>query len=157
GAIGDGIADDSGAIQDAIDDTLPTGTVFFPSGTYLIGTRHGQFGVFGANACGIDPGAQVQSGLFIGKPNITIRGAGRGTILRLPGTAKMRILTWVQPGLLLEKLVLDGNGALRVRFDPNGRPYSWPCGLVVDGLVAGFTTVGGSTVQDVEARNGIED
>jgi hypothetical protein len=38
GAVGDGITDDSTAIQNAIDSVGATGTVFFPKGTYLIVT-----------------------------------------------------------------------------------------------------------------------
>jgi uncharacterized protein (TIGR03437 family) len=122
-----------------------------------VGTSHGQWGEFGNNTCGVDPAAQIQGALFVNKPNLTFRGVGRSSIVQLASNAKMRILAWVQPGLLVEKLVFDGNGAQRVRLDSNGNPYSWPCGLVVDGLLAGTTSEGTTTIQDVEARNAIED
>jgi hypothetical protein len=38
GAVGDGITDDTAAVQSALDSTVGTGEVYFPSGTYLVGT-----------------------------------------------------------------------------------------------------------------------
>lgn len=159
GAKGDGVNDDSNAIQAAINDTLPGGTVFIPEGVYIIGTSHGQQGTIGPNACGIDPSSQEQSGLMVRKPNLRITGAGRGTILKLANRVKMRIISILGPNTLIEKLVLDGNGANRVQIDPaTGQPFSWPCGLVVGALLSGNAApIGNVTVRDIESRNGIED
>jgi uncharacterized protein (TIGR03437 family) len=165
GATGNGTTDDSDAIQAAIDDTAPGGTVVIPEGTYIIGTSHGSWGTYGAansstyNAtCGVPADAPVLSGLSLTKTNITITGVGRGSILMLAANAKMRIIGWTAPNVLIQKLVLDGNGARRLQIDPStGQPYSWPCGLIVDALLSGYNPSGGATIQDVESRNGIED
>ena len=159
GAVGDGVTDDSNAIQAAINDTAPGGTLTIPEGKYIIGTSHGQQGQFAPNSCGVDPNAQQQTGLLVNRPYLTIAGAGRGTILQLAGNVKMRIITIVAPNTTIEKLVLDGNAANRNRMDPaTGQPYNWPCALVVDALLGGNAApTGNVTIRDVEARNGIED
>ncbi len=158
GASGDGVTDDSNAIQAALNATLPGGTVLIPVGTYIIATSHGQAGNFGANTCGIDPNSQEQTGLMITKP-VTITGAGRGTILMLASNVKLDIIFIAAPNTTIEKLVLDGNGAQRIRIDPSsGQPYSYPCGLVVAGLINGHSPATGTDViVDVESRNAIED
>jgi uncharacterized protein (TIGR03437 family) len=158
GAVGDGVTDDSNAIQAAIDDTLPGGTVIIPEGTYIIGTSHGQQGQFVANTCGVDPNSQEQSGLMVIKPNLRITGTGRDTILKL-AKVKMRIISILGPYTMIEKLVLDGNGVNRVQIDPStGLPYQWPCGLVVGGLLDGNAApIGNVTIRDIESRNSIED
>jgi uncharacterized protein (TIGR03437 family) len=158
GATGNGTTDDSDAIQAAIDGTAPGGTVVIPEGTYIIGTSHGSWGTFGPASCGLPADAPVPNGLSVTKTNVTITGVGRGSILMLAGNAKLRIIGWTAPNVHIEKLVFDGNGAQRLRIDPTtGQPYSWPCGLIVDALLSGNSPSGGTTIRDVESRNGIED
>jgi uncharacterized protein (TIGR03437 family) len=158
GAKGDGVTDDSDAIQNAIDDTAPGGTVVVPSGTYIIATSHGTYASYGANSCGIDPNTPQDLGLNITKTNITLKGAGRSSILMLGPSAKMVIVNMAGPHALLEELVFDGNGANRLRRDANGQILNFPCGLVVAGLITGDQrTIGSCTIYDCEMRNGIED
>ena len=159
GATGDGVTDDSDAIQAAIDDTAPGGTVFIPSGTYIIATGHGSAGTYGANSCAIDPNEPQAVGLNITKTNLTLLGEGRGSILQIGPSAKVAIVNLSAPYALLRKLVFDGNGASRLRRDPGtGQILNYPCGLVVAGLINGFEpTVGNCTIDDVELRNAIED
>ena len=73
--------------------------------------------------------------------------------------ADLNILFIAAPNITVQKLVLDGNGAKRMRFNPNtGQPFNWPCGLVQAGLIDGYVRpVGSDTLQDIESRNGIED
>jgi uncharacterized protein (TIGR03437 family) len=160
GAVSDGVTDDSNAIQKAIDETAPGGTVFVPAGRYLLASSHGTFAQVGSNPCGLDPTRGEDAALVIRKANITFRGTGRDSVLQLGPNSKLEMLHFESAvGTLVEKLVFDGNGARRLRRDPaTGQYYSWPCGLVVAGLVVGdVRNTGQCTVRDVEVRNGIED
>jgi hypothetical protein len=158
GATGDGVTDDSDAIQRAIDDTAPGGTVVIPSGTYIIATSHGTYASYGANSCGIDPNTPQDLGLNITKTNITLLGEGRSSILMLGPSAKMVILNMAGPNALLKELAFDGNGANRLRRDANGQILNWPCGLIVAGLITGDQrTIGSCTIYDCEIRNALED
>ena len=49
GAKGDGVSDDSDAIQAAIDHTLPGGVVFIPAGIYIVATTHHTYATLGPN------------------------------------------------------------------------------------------------------------
>lgn len=160
GATGNGMTDDSNAIQAAINDTLPGGTVYFPPGTYIVATSHGagpEIGNASTNDCGLAPSTTEPVGLLVARPNVTLMGTGRDSILMLGPTAKMVIVHIAASGVTLNKLVFDGNGAKRVQIDPStGLPYNWPCGLVVSGLIDGGP-VTNVTFRDDEMRNAIED
>jgi uncharacterized protein (TIGR03437 family) len=163
GAKGDGVTDDSDAIQAAINDTAPGGTVMVPAGTYIIATSHHTFprnlDPMLAAPCGLALNTPEQNGLVLDKPGLTFIGEGRGSILMLGPAADMTILFLAAANITVQKLVFDGNGAKRIRFDPNtSQPFNWPCGLVVGGLIDGYASpVGADTLQDIESRNAIED
>src|SRR5579883_902168 len=72
GAKADGVTDDSGALQAAIDRTVPGGTVTIPDGTYLLAGIHG-FGspVSLPGACAGN-GGSVGSALVVSKPGLTL-------------------------------------------------------------------------------------
>lgn len=160
GATGDGMTDDSDAIQAAINDTAPGGSVFVPAGTYIIATSHYDAPRnLGSTPCGLPSNAPGKNGLLLNKPGLTFTGEGRDSVLMLGPNAGMAIVFVAAPNVTVQKLVFDGNGAKRLRIDPNtGQPFSWPCGLVVGALVVGYgPSVGNDTFQDIESRNGIED
>jgi uncharacterized protein (TIGR03437 family) len=156
GAKGDGVTDDSNAIQSAIDDTLPGGIVFFPAGTYMLGTAHGPPIMY-------SPGQAAQSGVAsesyaLDVPvGLTLRGEGRRSILKLM-PVRLGILQLRGAGSLVEKLVFDGNAFARYLRDPaTGFSYDWPHGNIVSTLIFGRSPVQGPIVRDCELRNALED
>ncbi|WP_317259129.1 glycosyl hydrolase family 28-related protein [Paenibacillus sp. J5C2022] len=90
GAKGDGITDDSAAIQAAFDAVPPGSVVFFPSGTYL---------------CGIAPGNNVEC-LNIVKEGI--HAIGSGVIKRAPN-AQGFLLRISANNVIVDGLTFDGN------------------------------------------------
>src|SRR3972149_4011481 len=73
GAVGDGVTDDTAAIQAAIDavTTAGGGTVYVPSGTYIIGST---------------------LTLPLYPTPITLRGSGSATILKLKDSANVNVI-----------------------------------------------------------------
>ena len=153
GAKGDGISDDANAIQAAIDDTLPGGTVFIPAGTYMLGTGHYTL-PYGSPISGVTGESYA---LKVSK-NITLRGEGRNSILKLM-PVRLGIGSSLADSFLFEKLVVDGNGAARFRRNPaTGLTYDWPEGLIVSGLwYVANANPGLKTIRDSEFRYGLED
>jgi uncharacterized protein (TIGR03437 family) len=156
GAKGDGVADDSNAIQSAIDDTLPRGTVFFPAGTYMLGTAHGP-PVMYSPAFAAQTGVASESYALDVPVGLTLRGEGRRSILMLM-PVRLGILQIRGNGSLVEKLVFDGNASARYLRDPaTGFSYDWPYGNIVSGLIYGRSPLQGPIVRDCELRNALED
>jgi uncharacterized protein (TIGR03437 family) len=156
GAKGDGVTDDSNAIQSAINDTLPGGTLFFPAGTYMLGTAHGP-------PIAYSPAQAAQSGVAsesyaLDVPvGLTLRGEGRRSILMLM-PVRLGILQLRGAGSLVEKLVFDGNAFARYLRDPaTGFSYDWPHGNIVSGMIYGRNPQQGPIVRDCELRNALED
>lgn len=165
GAKGDGAADDGPAIQAAINATAPGGTVLIPAGTYMLKSSAGAPGDMYASApCNAGQDLHVQDALIISKPNVTLTGTGRDTILKLGPAAKLQMVDLIGSNESVRKLVVDGNGAARIRIDPStGHAYGWPCGLVVATLIAvgplntPSRIANNALIQDVEARYALED
>lgn len=103
GAIGDGIADDSLAVQAAINDAqLFGGTVFFPAGTYLIGQT-----------------------VTISTGNILLSGVGFQSVLRIKaGTQANALLLSGCSNVQIRNLSIDGNMA---NVDTGGAIYATIC------------------------------
>jgi parallel beta-helix repeat protein len=97
GALGNGIVDDTAAIQRAVDRLEPSGILYFPAGTYLIDSTFGTASTASPGNFGIQ---------FVGKRDIQVVGAGSnqsvikdafaqevydndGRMTRLAGTATM--------------------------------------------------------------------
>lgn len=111
GAVGDGVTDDTAAIQAAID-AVPTGggTVFFPAGTYIVSITNGQ------TSLGI--------ALGITKTGVVLAGQGRGnTIIKLAGGQANYVAVIADKtsggatdlsGLMLKHLTIDQNSANNV-------------------------------------------
>jgi hypothetical protein len=153
GATGDGVTDDSNAIQTAIDDTLPGGTVLVPAGTYMLGTGH-----YTLDYGQIIDGVSSESYALKLWKNVTLQGVGRASILKLM-PVRLGIGFFLADNILVEELVFDGNGAQRLQLDPaTGISYGWPQGLIVSGLWDGSNPNPGSKVfSDSELRYGLED
>lgn len=73
GAVGNGVVDDTAAINNAITAATATkGTVFFPPGTYLVGTF---------------TGTGIANRAITAKPGVTLRGASRESVtLKVPNS-----------------------------------------------------------------------
>ena len=156
GAKGDGVTDDSNAIQSAINDTLPGGTVFFPAGTYMLGTAHGPPIVY-SPAQAAQSGVASESYALDVPVGLTLRGEGRRSILMLM-PVRLGILQLRGAGSLVEKLVFDGNASARYLRDPaTGFSFDWPHGNIVSTLIYGRSPVQGPIVRDCELRNALED
>jgi hypothetical protein len=145
GAKGDGLTDDAPALQRAVDSLGSAGgTIFIPAGTYMLGTSEGGVENF-------PNGNPILSAVILRNNNITFRGSGSGTVLKLMGNKKMRAISVTGQNVTVENLTVDGNKSLR-----NGTvPY--PGGDVVDALVYAGSTSSNVRVQNCEVRNGIED
>lgn len=146
GAKGDGVADDAPAIQKAINALAATGgTVNIPAGIYMLGTSAG-------SALNFPDGSGIQSAILTNKSNVTLKGAGSGTILKLMAHKKMRAISVTKSSnVTIDSIVVDGNKSQR--SDGQG----WPSADVVDTLIAGDNLSNHITVQNCEVRNGIED
>jgi hypothetical protein len=156
GAKGDGVTDDSNAIQSAINDTLPGGTVFFPAGTYMLGTAHGP-PIMYSPAQAAQSGVASESYALDVPVGLTLRGEGRRSILELM-PVRLGILQLRGAGSLVEKLVFDGNAFARYLRDPaTGFSYDWPHGNIVSAMIYGRNSVQGPIVRDCELRNSLED
>ncbi len=155
GAKGDGITDDSNAIQAALDDTLPGGTVFVPGGTYMLGTGH-YFFSYGQPMSGVSGESYA---LKLSK-EVTFQGEGRTSILKLM-PVRLGIGYFLDGNFLVEKMVFDGNNGARFLVDPTtGMPYPWPLGNIVDALWNGSNDnndSGSKVFRDCEFRNALED
>ncbi|MFQ5479790.1 MAG: right-handed parallel beta-helix repeat-containing protein [Thermodesulfobacteriota bacterium] len=98
GAKGDGVTDDTSAIQAAFDAIAAAGgirTVYFPSGTYLI-----------------------SAGININKNNITVRGEGESSVIQVKnnvgdlqfnGYGAMFLIATGSSHIVIKDLLLDGN------------------------------------------------
>lgn len=150
GAKGDGVTDDASAIQKAVAALASTGgTVTVPAGTYMLGTSAGGVGNY-------PNGTRIQNAIIINKPNVTLKGAGSATVLKLMPHAKMRALIVTASNVTVDGIVIDGNKSQR------DSGTGWPSGDVVDALSGAFRESGASpitsiTMQNCETRNGIED
>ncbi len=98
-AKGDGVQDDTAAIQAALDKIQDSATIYFPPGTYRI-TRT----------------LQIPLGRFLG---VTLLGHGRTTVLAWDGAPGGRMF-WTQDGMPYSRyvgLTWDGRGKAAVGFD----------------------------------------
>lgn len=152
GAKGDGTSDDSSAIQSAINSLgSGGGSIYFPSGTYMLGTANPstQFGSY-------PDGTPVLSAIIVTNPNITLWGATSGggsyrmATLKLMSHKKLRILSASGNGFKINNLIFDGNKPNR------DEGTGWPTADVVDALVIQWMN-NDVQVSNVESRNGIED
>ena len=103
GAIGDGVADDTAAIQAAVDAAELTGqSVYLPAGTYLVSSVNGSGAV------------NISSG-------IEMFGDGASTILKLKaGSTGMVVYAYspsVYSGLRLHDFTVDGNNVATAQLD----------------------------------------
>lgn len=95
GAIGDGVADDRAAIQNALF-AGAGGDIFFPDGKYLCGKGEGFWCL------------QVPGGMRLMGPTV-----GKAILLQAPVPGSVRLLQIDSPGVTVENLILDGNKALQ--------------------------------------------
>ena len=144
GAKGDGSTDDVSAIQAAIDSLPYGGTVFFPAGTYMLGTSSGGVGVF-------PDWTPIQTALIVRTDNVLLTGEGNQSILKLMPNAKMRVISVISSNVIFEKITVDGSKANRDGSVP------WPDGDVVDGLLYAYSSAKNVTFRYCEVRNAIED
>ncbi len=122
GAIGNGIADDTAAIQAAINAANGGGTVYFPAGTYLVG-----------NVITLPYGGSYLDQYMIDLSNandVTLRGTGDGSIIKvkdhfLDGLDDVRSNAHIFYGEDSKGIVFDG-----LRFDLNGRNNLTPVGRI---------------------------
>ena len=94
GATGDGITDDTAAIQSAFNTAADNETILFPTGTYLIKTSDEE---------GID---------IVGRQNLIVRGEGGATLKRDP-SAEMgqRWMTWLDcNNVTIYDITFDSSG-----------------------------------------------
>ena len=139
GAKGDGIADDSGAIQAALQALPPAGgKVVVPAGIYLLGSSQG-------SVLSLPEGTSIPSALVLQGENLVLEGAGSQSVLKLMAGRKLRMLTIPAAGAVVQDLVLDGNAAERAT----------PAGNAVDALVV--VTGRNARLRNCEVRNGLED
>jgi len=81
GVTGDGVTDDTDAINDLINDIADGSTLYFPEGTYLI--REVKDSSISGNNMGTGQLYEASLGVHLQNRNdITIKGAGRSTILK---------------------------------------------------------------------------
>ncbi len=99
GAKGDGITDDSSAIQDAIDSLAPSGgTVYIPKGTFV-----------------------VNSFIRLSMSNVILEGSGKSTVLKLGNNRNHPVIvigdysaenpTYIVSNVEVRNLAIDGNKA----------------------------------------------
>jgi hypothetical protein len=106
GAVGDGVADDTGACQAAVDyvTSIGGGTVYFPQGSYRLVGAAGLDGiVHGIHVPYTQPGIQAAS------ISVRLVGAGKDTKL-VAGTANMFIVRWSTSQGGISDLCFAGNG-----------------------------------------------
>lgn len=103
GAKGDGVADDTTAIQSAIN-ALPAsgGTVFFPAGTYIINGNIGSVAAFGVILALPNNASAIGAGM--GATVIKLAAGATQTQPRMIGNA-----TGATTGIHISDLTLDGN------------------------------------------------
>lgn len=101
GATGNGSTNDTSAIQAAIDALAAGQTLFFPKGTYMYST------------------------LAVTTANITIRGEGRGTVLKqITGTTDNGLILTGADGFVIRDMAFNGNALdnrqVRIEGDTDG-------------------------------------
>ncbi len=128
GAAGDGVTDDTAAIQDAVDACTDGGTVYFPPGTYLVNSDE---------ESDIPVTVQVH--------NVTMLGAGVGSILLKSVADRTLITVGESESPVSEGTRIQGFQCIGLAFDGNGEDdtaddYSMlNLKYVDDGLVSGCT------------------
>lgn len=157
GAKGNGVTDDTAAIQRALNQAAATGdTVYFPKGVYLV-----------------NPAKTLKVG-----GNTTIKGDGRSSVIRASSSSfGWELMRVTGKDILLTGLVLDGNrrvnrvltiagGSVRVTVQgllvqgathSNDRRSDYYAGVVSGIVVLGNTesiAIQGSEIADVVAQNG---
>lgn len=149
GAKGDGVNDDSSAIQSAIDSLTETGgTVDIPAGTYMLGTSHR-----GVNDIGNLPfGDPIETAILISGNNITLKGVTASVLKLMPGV-RMRALSVIGDNVTINGIIVDGNKLQRDgKTDVTSRSSD-----VVDALVYFLGVATKGTIKNCEVKNGIED
>jgi hypothetical protein len=145
GATGDGVTDDSPAIQRAIN-ALPRsgGTLYIPAGTYLLASAGGTAGKYPDKS-------PIRTALLISqRSSIVLQGDGNTTVLMLGAHKKMRVLTVLNcRDVTLRNFVVDGNRSNR---DDRG---GWPYADVVDAMIDVFRS-NRVTAERLDVRNGLE-
>lgn len=136
GAVGDGVTDDTTAIQAAIDAAPAGAKVFFPAGQY-----------------------EITSSILITK-SVTLSGAASTTIQYMPGitlTGYHRGMIIIQPttqdvtGVRVENLVLDGNRQNNTQVIPGGTPTEYNPGISI--VPYFYYNVSNVWIQNVHIKN----
>lgn len=147
GAVASGTADDTKAIQAAIDSLPPSGgIVYFPAGTYLV------------NGAKLRPGSDTTKGAIFLRGGVALLGEGtRSKILLADGTGNVDMLYAKDSAdISLQNLVIDAGP--RMAYGPGGEsdPLHWTTCIQFTGcnnLVMNNVTVTRGNIEGIYLHN----